>query len=185
MTRIVRDITVDNLAAVGAQHTQPFNLVEITFESERVFLSEGPEVTFAPGGDVIGDQVFIEGRVTVSSPSWTGEGVQSCTLEILNENNYAAALFIANRLANASVRIWAIHRNPDNSFTDPDLYFVGSCENNELSPEALSVTLTSNSTTRKFFPNQYMGSSGFSYIPPEGAVVFWNSTSYVLERDYG
>ena len=47
------------------------------------------------------------------------------------------------------------------------------------------LTIVTSSLQTKFFPNKYMGNAGFTHIPPEGTVVFWNTEAYQLERDYG
>lgn len=178
MTAIRRDIEVGTQTAIEAQHTQPFHIVKIEFPSEVVYLSEGPEVTH-------GGSVYLEGRVRVSNLSWTGDGGQTCTLEILNESNYAANLFLSNKIADATVTVWTVYRKPDTTFTTPVLYATGTGDESELTLDALRVTLLTSRYKTKFFPNTYMGTAGFTHIPPEGTVVFWNMDAYVLERDYG
>lgn len=180
MTAINRSLDSGVATAITAQHTQPFHLVRIVFPTETVYLSEGPGLT---AGDTPLGQAFIEGRVKVSNLSWTGDGQQTCTLDILNVDNYAANLFIANRIADARVTIWLIMRKPDGSYEAPTLYADGSCDASEFDTD-LHITLVTSSLKTKFFPNTYAGSAGLNHLCAEGTVVFWNSTSYVLERDY-
>lgn len=178
MTAIKRTIDGGTLTAITSQHTQPFHIVKIEFTTEVVYLSEGPQVTH-------GGNVYVEGRVKVSNLSWTGDGSQTCTLEILNVANYAANLFMANKIADAAVTIWTVHREPAGTFTTPVLYAVGTGDESELTLDSLTVTLLTSKYKTKFFPNTYMGSAGYTHIPPEGTVVFWNTDAYQLERDYG
>jgi hypothetical protein len=178
VTIIKRTIDAGTLAAITAQHTQPIHIVQLQFQSEFVYLSEGPEVVY-------GGNTYLEGRVKVSNLSWTGDGVQTCTLEILNEDNYASVLFLQNKIADVLVTIWTVYRNPNGTFTTPVLYVVGTGDDSELGLDALRLTIASSRFKTKFFPNTYMGSAGFTHIPAEGTVVFWNGTTYVLERDYG
>jgi hypothetical protein len=178
MTAITRSLDAGTLAVIQAQHTQPFHIVRIDFPTDTVYLSEGPAVTYS-------GNVYLEGRVKVSNLTWTGDGSQTCTLEILNENNYAATLFLNNQIADADITIWTVHRKPDTTFTVPDVYAVGTVDNSELTLDELRLTLATSRYRTRFFPRNYMGNAGFNYIPAEGTVVFWNSTTYVLEREYG
>ena len=128
---------------------------------------------------------YLDGRVVVSNLSWTGEGSQTCTLEIINDSNFAASLFLQNKIADATITIWTVYRNADGSFNTPVLYAIGAADDSELNRDYLRITLVTSRLKTKHFPNNYMGSAGFNHLPAEGTVVFWNSTTYVLERDYG
>ena len=178
MTKIVRSVNAGTQTAISQQHTQPFHIVTVVFPSETVYLSEGPAISFE-------GHTYLEGRISVGGLRWTGEGEQGCTLEIYNDANVAAGWFMANKVANATATIWLVHRDAAGSFTTPVKYAEGSCDTSELTPEYLRMTLVTINVARKFFPSTYLGSCGFGHMPQEKAVVFWNNTTYVLERDYG
>lgn len=179
MTRIVRDdVTGGVLTVIGQQHTQPFHIVQITFPNEEVYLSEGPAMTFE-------GHSFLEGRVLVGNPAWSADGNQTCSLEILNVGGYAASLFLTNKVADAQVRILKVYRDYAGTFSTPIEYVVGSCDDSELTPDAVKIGITTARGNTRYFPGTYMGSVGLNHMPVEGSVVFWNATTYVLEKDYG
>jgi hypothetical protein len=178
MTKIVRSVNAGTQTAISQQHTQPFHICTLVLPSETVYLSEGPAMVFET-------HTYLEGRIRVGELRWNGEGVQGCTLEVYNDANSAASWFMANKIANATATVWLVHRDAAGNFTTPVKYAEGSCDTSELTPESLRMTLVTINTDRKFFPNTYLGTCGFNHMPQERAVVFWNNTTYVLERDYG
>ena len=179
---IRRTLDAGTQYTVSRSHTQPFHIVDLELPTGTVYLSEGPQFAFDNG---TGSHTYLEGRVEVGDLVWSPEGGQSCALTIYNENGIAASWFFSNRLAEATAVIYLVHLNADNTFSAPIRYAVGSCDGATLAPEALRVNILTLNRERKFFPNTYMGTVGFNHMPQENAVVFWNNTTFVLERDFG
>lgn len=185
MTAINRTVNAGTTTAVGRQHTQPFHICKLALPTTgNQYLSEGPAVTWDNGlGD--GSRTYLEGRIRVGQLSWNGDSEQTCTLEVLDDSTHAAwQWFIDNKISEASVSIWVAYREMNGTVNTPILYAVGSCDSSELTEEGMKITVITVNSARKFFPNTYIGSTGAAHLPAEGAVVFWNSTTYVLERDY-
>jgi hypothetical protein len=176
--RIVRDIDSEVITEVERQHTQPIHLVRLELPGQVLYLSENRAVVF-------GGNVYDEGRVRVSSLQWGGDGSQSCVLEILNEDNFAASLVLNNQIADAVVTIWTTYLKPDGTNSAPVLYAYGTCDDTELDYDAARITVVTSRYKTSFLPNYYAQTAGFNHLPPEGGIVAWNSTTYVLERDLG
>lgn len=185
MTALTRTVNAGTTTAIGRQHTQPFHICKLVLPtSGNKYLSEGPSVTWDNGlGD--GSQTYLEGRIRVGELRWNSDGEQVCKLDVLdNATHDAWAWFLANKISSATVTIWIAYRESNGSVNTPILYATGSCDSSELSEDGMSITVITVSTARKFFPNTYAGTVGLNHIPQEGAVVFWNNTTYVLEREY-
>jgi len=182
MTRIVRALDAGSQQAIVQTHTRPFHICDLTLPSGTLYLSEGPQIAFDNG---TGSHNYLEGRVAVQELSWDGEGEQRCSLEFPNDSNTSASWFLTNKLANATVTLWLVHALSIGTYSTPVKYISGSCDSSELTPETLRVVVATQNASRRYVPNQYMGSLGFNHIPHERAVVFWNSTTFVLERDFG
>lgn len=173
--RIVRDIDAGNLAAVTDDHTKPIHLVKLEFEAETVFLADTYDVTH-DGDDYIG------GMCKVSDLSWDGAGSQSCTIEIMNEDNFAADLVLGNSFAGATATVWLVHRKHDNTFTDPVLYVIGGCDDAELVPAGARFVVVATKYRTEHVPNRYFTqANGFNFLPPENVVITWNGNRYLLQ----
>jgi len=173
------DATVSD--TIRKQHVQPFHILDLELPTGTVYLSEGPQVEFDNG---TGTHNYLAGRFQVESVSWPGDGGQSCAIELYNENDVATTWFIQNRMADATVVLWFVYKRSDGTFSVPVKYIVGSCDASELTPDSLKVQIQPPNRERKFFPNTQISSAGFNHLPQERAVVFWNNTTHVLEREY-
>ena len=185
MTALTRTLNAGTTTAIGRQHTQPFHICKLALPTTgNVYLSEGPAVTWDNGlGD--GSQSYLEGRIRVGPLQWDSDGAQSCTLEVLDDATHAAwGWFLGNKIGNTTVTLWIAYREMNGTVNTPILYATGSCDSSELTAEGMKVSVITVNTVRKYFPNTYIGAVGCAHLPQERAVVFWNNTTYVLERDY-
>ena len=182
MSKIMRTIDATAADAIRKQLLQPFHIMDRVLPIGTAYLAEGPQMSFNNG---TGAHTDLEGRFDVKNLKWSGDGVQACSIEIYNEANEASAWFMTNRISDAYVTLYLVYRRPDTSFSVPVKYAVGSCDQIELTPDSMTMNILTLNKERKFSPSQYIGSKGFNHLPPERGVVFWNNTTYVLERDFG
>jgi hypothetical protein len=185
MSQITRNIDAGNLTAIGLAHTQPVHLVRLTTEPNTpgetayYYLSEGPDITF-------NSDPYIGSSVRVGPLSWTGEGDQTCTVEILNDGGLAQTLFFdVAALADSLVDIWLTYVDSLGANSTPTYYIAGGIAGSSLSPESLKLIVVTMKARTAYAPNSYMEAAGFTHIPPDGAVVIWNEGTYILERSNG
>jgi hypothetical protein len=176
MTRIVRDVDASVLAAIGDDHTKPIHLVKLEFA--------GPTFYYLSTEDTIvfDTNTYVGGLTNVSQVSWTIDGSQHCSIEIYNEEDFAADIVFGNVFAGATATVWLTHRKHDNTLATPVLYAVGSCDDIELSPESATFVITALQLRTRFVPNRYFTvAEGFNWLPPENTVIIWNGAKYLLE----
>lgn len=178
MAAIKRPVDTSVQTAIANDHTRPFHIVKLELSGVTRYYSEGPQITHDAN-------VYVEGKVAVSQLQWDSEGGQTCTIAIANDNNDAAADFLANTFDEGKVTVWQVFRTGPSTYTVPTLFVVGTCDAPELSPSVVTITVRSTHSVTVFMPNTLVIDAGFNHLPLEGKVVFWNNTQYELRRDYG
>jgi hypothetical protein len=185
VTALNRVVGAGAQTAVGLQHTEFFHICKLVLPTTGAqFLSEGPDFVWTNSeGD--GSRTYLGGRIRVADVAFDSDGQQTCTLDILpTAANDHVTWFNNNRLSNGTVIIWIVYMSEAGVAQTPVKYLVGSLDASELRRDVLRVDVIPTNSSRKFFPNKYVGDTGATHLPQEGTVVFWNNTNYVLELDY-
>lgn len=173
-TLVVRELPVVVKARILDQHTCPFYIVKLEFETSTSYLSETQQVTFE-------SNVYQEGAIRVGSFSWEATGQQVGTIGLLNENNAATALVLNNTVQDVPISIYLVYSTGPSTTTDPILVVKGVMSGSSLGPEISIIGVLTSKAETEFAPQDfYTIEEGYNWLPPTGTVVTWAGEKYVL-----
>ena len=174
---IKRTIPADVETEVVKQHTVPFFIVKMEFVAATSYMSEAQTVTFETN-------VYLEGAIKVGTFSWSPDGVQKGSVELLNENNAATALVLNNTVQDVPVTIYQVYSLTPTTNTTPVLYSKGVLSGSNIRPEKSVLGVLTSKAETDFAPRDFFTiEEGFNWLPPTGTVVTWADEKYVLEGE--
>lgn len=176
---ISRIIGADTQTEIGIDFTRPVFLVKMDFPIASQFMSTGPQITFD-------SNVYVEGQVSVSTFTWSADGVQTGGISIYNENNAAAALILNQGVNDIPISIYLTYLIAGGGNSTPELLVSGVMNGGNLSPSKLTISVLSTASAAQFIPNRYYTSAeAFNHLPVDGSVITWGGERFILEQDRG
>jgi hypothetical protein len=170
----MRTLSAALLSAVGATVTRPGWLVRIEFATPATWSSIGTVDWL--GATWAGRQMRISGLSADASASSAGR------LEVTNIDDGAAALILAEGIADRRIRIWACYADAT-ADADVVLVFDGVGDDASLDERSASITLSAASTRTLYAPRRWISpGTGFNHLQPVGTKIRLGSQPYILER---
>ncbi len=177
---ISRVIAIDTQTEIAIDFTRPVFLVRMDFPTASQFMSTGPQIT-------LDSNVYVEGQVSVSTFTWSADGVQRGAISIHNEQNAAAALILNEGVNDIPISIYLTYMIAGGSENStPELLVAGVMNGGNLTPEKLVISVLSTKSAAQFIPNRYYSSAeAFNHLPVDGSVITWGNEKFTLQADRG
>lgn len=176
MAIIKRDIAADVTTEIAGQHTRPYYLVKIGFNSGDQFMSTAQATTFNL-------DTYIEGAVRVGRFTWNADGGQLGNIFLLNELNAASALVLNNQIVDISVTIYKTYRTSSGNTTPVEI-IRGTLVASSITSKEVSLAVATSGARTTVVPNElHNQDNGFNHLVPEGTVLVWGGENFLLEAD--
>lgn len=174
---ISRTIGLDTQTEIAIDFTRPVFLVKMDFPTASQFMSTGPQITFD-------SNIYVEGQVSISTFTWSADGIQKGAISIHNENNSAAALILNEGVNDIPISIYLTYLIAGGTNSTPELLVAGVMNGGNLTPEKLVISVLSTKSAAQYIPNRYYTSAeSFNHLPVDGSVITWGGQKFTLEQD--
>jgi len=164
---VQRTIDSSTQTEIAKQHTVPFFIVKMEFEGATSYLSEAQQVTFETFD-------YLEGAIKVGTFKWSPNGVQTGSIELLNEHNAAAALVLNNDVQDVPVTIYQVYSTGPTTNSTPEVYSKGVLSGSNIGPSKSVLDVLTSAAETEFAPRDFFTiEEGFNWLVPTGTVVTW------------